>query len=533
MLPEELKRFAIGYSQDIFNAGQEMDTYQEKLKDSIIKFTKRPYTNFIDAKTDEEDFTEWLNDESVKEDMKFLSYIASNKEDVPNFKNLVSQEEYEMMIAKIKVMKDSYIYATCFIELLKDDNYLQGQYNEMSLDEVRELHRDISVNDPRVEMLETMMDMLSVKPFVLDQKARIESSSIVESLKNRKGKITDEEVIDDLEDYEEVIDDNNVNFDRTAKNVYHYFNRNNLELTKEEAQRQIRNGITITRFKGARTEGVAFNVPNEETGKLETRECHRPFEYDMREDMKENIRMLKDLQTDLASTDPWFMTSNSDEFKRIKKSINLTIKAMENCAKYPIDNNMNAVASAMENMHTLVSNYARRKNVERVQSGKDRDHKRYNIAKELQTFSSPEKIRQLRNKVFHIDPAKVVKKLDEKFPKNGNIEDVANYLRGLTELSKMIPNEKESRDDKVGVTYHMAEVLKAGGTHVKERLIREGGMTDKEYKDLEKQFNAGKPTKEEMARNVGDRFLERSGALKHPEEDYDAISVDSDIRILE
>ena len=63
MLPEELKRFAIGYSQDIFNAGQEMDTYQEKLKDSIIKFTKRPYTNFIDAKTDEEDFTEWLNDE--------------------------------------------------------------------------------------------------------------------------------------------------------------------------------------------------------------------------------------------------------------------------------------------------------------------------------------------------------------------------------------------------------------------------------------------------------------------------------------
>lgn len=531
MLPAELKEFAIRYSQDVNDANHEMDTYQEVLKEKIRSFAERPYNYFIDAKTDEEEFTQWLSKDDVKEDMKFLSYMVANLNDVPNFKNLVPQEIYEKMVLKMEIMRNAYLYASNYIELLKDDNYLQGEYKDLSYDDVLRLHYDIDVNDPKVEMFETMMEMLEAKEKVLTEKARLESLSIVESLKNRKGKITDEEVIDDLENYEEVIDANNVNFDRTAKNVYHYFDGNNLELTKEEAQNQIRNGIMVTRFKGARTEGVIFNVPNVNTGKLETRDCHREFEYDMQKDMKENIRMLKDLQKDLASTDPWFMTSNSDDFKKIKKSINLTIKAMENCAKYPVDNNMNAVASAMENMNVLVSSYARRKDIEKDQSGKERDLKRYNIAKELQTFTSPEKIRQLKNKVFHIDPASVVKKLDEKFPKNGNIKDVANYLRGLTELSKMIPNDKESRDDKIGLTYCMAEVFKSGGTDVKERLIREGGMTEKEYKDLEKQFNAGKPTKEEMAKNIGDRFLERSGYLRHPEEEYDAVSID-DERVL-
>lgn len=519
------------FSREIFDEIHNMDTFQNVLQRHILNFVERPIEDFVDAPESVDDFIDWCKKDNVREDMKLLSYLTSNVSEVPNLKNSVPQEIYEKMVLKAKALQNTYIFATNTIDLIKDENYLKYQFNEYSDEEIENLDGETAENDNLREMVDMMVARKDVRVAVLNQKARIDSLSIVESLKNRKGNITDEEVINDFEDYEEIeVDDEDVLFDRTARNAYHYFDNQGHELLQNDAQERIRNGEQISRYKGARTEGVTFNVWNDATHKLETKESHREFNYPVQEDMKENIRMLKDLQKDLSSTDPWCMTTNTEQFKNLKKSINIAIKAMEQCAKYPIDNNMNNVATAMRNLNVLSDAYARRKHVEALQSGKERDQKRYNIATELRKFSSAERVKAMKSKVFHVDPAKVIKKLEEKYPKDGNIKDVANYLRGLTELSKMIPQGKENREDKVGISYIMADVVKGLGSKGKELLINQGGMTKNEMKELEKQFNLGKPTKDEMSKKVGDGFLERSGVLNAPEED---MIVEDEIRILE
>lgn len=503
---EDRTKIANSVNDEVERLKNDLNYRNRKLRE----FIKRPASKFMDYPRSDSQVLDWV--EGNVEELAFLSYLAENSSRVMDLKNSIEDaKEKDEFINKLNWEKNVFTYGTDYFKMIEDKDYHELNLRDKPIiEDVYDMYNYVAKGSKEEGYIDKVIEYRTqVLPFLKDERTRYEESRLRNSLLNREGKIVSEE------DYEEAeIDyDNIVLEDITRRNVagdtYHYYNEQDREIPREQAEELIRNGNYVTKFKGARSEGTVYNAwVNGE--RISKGEVHRNFNYPMQADMKVNIKMLRDLQKDLLSTDPWYMTTNTDEFRNVKTSISNAIKAMEKYDKYPLKENLAEVDTALNTMGRLCHRYSVRKENDYRASGKPRDFKRSNIANSLMQFASLENRQAIKDKSFVLNPKVALKKINTLIPENINSKDVVNYLRGMVALSKLVPKDNTNREINVGISLNIEDMIKevriaTRGTELD--FLKNGGMNEIELKELDKVYKAGKPTDLEKQNKVGEKYL--------------------------